>query len=81
MATGRFDMLGAVLGALGLAGITYALIEAPDEGAGSPPVLAAAVVGVAALVGVRASSSRASAAPDAAAVAVPRRASSAPPTP
>ena len=36
---------------LGLGGITYAIIEVPDKGAGSPQVLAAAVVGVAAMVG------------------------------
>ena len=31
-ATGRLDMPGAVLAALGLAGTTYALIEAPEQG-------------------------------------------------
>ena len=31
-ATGRLDVPGAVLAALGLAGTTYALIEAPDGG-------------------------------------------------
>ena len=31
-ATGRLDVPGAVLAALGLAGTTYALIEGPDEG-------------------------------------------------
>lgn len=45
--TGRFDILGAACGALGLAGITYALIEAPNDGAAGP-VAGAAVVGVAA---------------------------------
>ncbi|GAA4217383.1 MFS transporter [Actinocatenispora rupis] len=44
-----FDIPGAVLGALGLAGITYALVEAPEKG-GSPVVLGAAVAGVLALV-------------------------------
>ncbi|CAM5733884.1 Putative multidrug resistance protein MdtD [Streptomyces microflavus] len=37
-AHGRFDVLGAVLGALALAGVTYALIEAPGRGA-SPLVI------------------------------------------
>src|ERR1700710_3107405 len=31
-ATGRIDLIGAALGALGLGGITYALIEAPNQG-------------------------------------------------
>ncbi|WP_392671492.1 MFS transporter [Streptomyces sp. LN785] len=42
---GRFDVLGAVLGALALALVTYALIEAPAQGA-SAVVIAAAVCGV-----------------------------------
>ncbi|AMM09874.1 Transmembrane efflux protein [Streptomyces albidoflavus] len=41
----RFDVLGAVLGALALALVTYALIEAPNDGA-SPVVIGAAVAGV-----------------------------------
>lgn len=45
-AHGRFDVLGAALGALGLAGITYALIEAPARGLTSPMVLGAAAVGL-----------------------------------
>ncbi|MFD8410362.1 MFS transporter [Streptomyces sp. NPDC059650] len=40
---GRFDVLGAVLGAAGLGLVTYALIEARS---GSPAVIASAVVGV-----------------------------------
>ncbi|MFE6778418.1 MFS transporter [Streptomyces sp. NPDC057702] len=40
-AHGRFDVAGALLGALALAGVTYALIAAPDAGA-SPLVLGAA---------------------------------------
>ncbi|MGB2569247.1 MFS transporter [Micromonospora citrea] len=48
--TGRFDVSGALLGALGLAGITYALIDAPARGLGSPTVLVAALVGVLAAV-------------------------------
>ncbi|MEV0691676.1 MFS transporter [Streptomyces sp. NPDC050388] len=46
-ATGRFDVLGAVLGALALALVTYALIEA---GGGSLVVAVAAVAGLAAAV-------------------------------
>lgn len=49
MATGRLDLAGAVLAALGLAGTTYALIEAPGQGA-SAIVLASAIGGVLALV-------------------------------
>ncbi|MCX5267509.1 MFS transporter [Streptomyces sp. NBC_00199] len=45
LAHGRFDVLGAVLGALALALVTYALIEAPG---GSAAVVAAGVAGVAA---------------------------------
>ncbi|WP_405458199.1 MFS transporter [Streptomyces sp. NBC_00101] len=44
-AHGRFDVLGAVLGAVSLALVTYALIEAPGQGA-SPLVIGAAVGGV-----------------------------------
>ncbi|MEE1748771.1 MULTISPECIES: MFS transporter [unclassified Streptomyces] len=44
-AHGRFDVLGAVLGALALALVTYALIEAPGQGA-SAVVIGAAVGGV-----------------------------------
>ncbi|MFC4129473.1 MFS transporter [Hamadaea flava] len=42
----RFDVAGAVLGALGLAGFTYALIATPEEGFGSPEVWAGFAVGV-----------------------------------
>ena len=49
MATGRLDLPGAILAALGLAGTTYALIEAPEGGA-SPLILFAGIGGVAALV-------------------------------
>jgi hypothetical protein len=47
-ATGQLDFRGVILAAVGLAGITYALIEAPGQGA-SPPVLAAGVGGITAL--------------------------------
>jgi EmrB/QacA subfamily drug resistance transporter len=50
-ATGAVDVAGAVLGVLGLGGVTYALIEAPERGAGSASVVTAAVLGVAALIG------------------------------
>ena len=49
-ARGRLDYRGAVLAALGLAGTTYALIEAPGKGV-SGPILVAAVGGVLALIG------------------------------
>ncbi|WDP98149.1 MFS transporter [Micromonospora chalcea] len=45
----RFDVAGALLGALALGGVTYALIDAPARGA-SPAVLVAAVLGVVAVV-------------------------------
>jgi MFS family permease len=44
----RFDLLGAVLGAVGLGGVTYALIEAGNRSATT--IAVAAVVGVLALV-------------------------------
>ncbi|MET7470341.1 MFS transporter [Micromonospora sp. NPDC005599] len=46
----RFDVAGALLGALALGGITYALIDAPARGPDSPAVLVSAVLGVAAVV-------------------------------
>ncbi|MFC7550553.1 MFS transporter [Plantactinospora sp. GCM10030261] len=42
----RFDVTGAVLGALALAGVTYALIDAPQRGLASWPVLGGFLVGV-----------------------------------
>lgn len=48
MATGRIDIRGAILAALGLAGTTYALIEAPSGA--SAAVLVAGIGGVLALV-------------------------------
>lgn len=50
-AGGRFDVLGAVLAALALAGTTYALTEAPSGQARPLVVAAAGVVGVAAAAG------------------------------
>ncbi|WBB48686.1 MFS transporter [Verrucosispora sp. WMMA2044] len=48
--TRQFDVAGALLGALALAGVTYALVDAPDQGLGSPAVVAAALAGVVAAV-------------------------------
>ncbi len=50
MASGRLDLLGAVLVALGLAGTTYALIEAPEDGVGSAAILLTGLGGIAALL-------------------------------
>ncbi|MEU5884056.1 MFS transporter [Spirillospora sp. NPDC047279] len=49
-AHGRFDILGAVLAALALAGTTYALTEAPEAGTMSAAVGGAAALGLAAAV-------------------------------
>lgn len=43
---GRPDVLGSALGALGLAGITAVLVEAPVRGIGDPLTLTAGIVGV-----------------------------------
>jgi MFS family permease len=45
------DVSGTVLGALGLAAGTYALIEGPERGIGDPVILGTAVLAVACLVG------------------------------
>jgi EmrB/QacA subfamily drug resistance transporter len=50
MASGNLDLTGAVLTGLGLAGTTYALIEAPDKGM-SAAVLISGIGGVLALIG------------------------------
>jgi EmrB/QacA subfamily drug resistance transporter len=44
--SGRLDVPGALLGALALGGTTYALIEAPTRGIGSPAVIGSAALGV-----------------------------------
>jgi EmrB/QacA subfamily drug resistance transporter len=49
-ATGRIDVGGAVLGVLGLGGVTAAIIAAADHGPGAAVVYAPAVAGVVALV-------------------------------
>jgi len=46
-AQGRFDVRGAALAALALAGITYALTEAPQPGVSRVVVIGAAVLGLA----------------------------------
>ncbi|MEV4710392.1 MFS transporter [Micromonospora sp. NPDC049374] len=48
--TRQFDVAGALLGALALAGVTYALVDAPDRGLDSPAVVVAALAGVVAAV-------------------------------
>ena len=45
--TGKLDVLGSVFATIGLAGITFALIQAADHGIGSPMVLAALAIGLA----------------------------------
>jgi EmrB/QacA subfamily drug resistance transporter len=47
--TGALDLRGSALATLGLGGVTFALIQAPDEGMGSPLVIAALAVGVTAM--------------------------------
>jgi len=49
-ASGRIDYPGAVLAALGLAGLTYGFISAPDLGFGDPRVYGTLIGGVVALV-------------------------------
>jgi EmrB/QacA subfamily drug resistance transporter len=44
--TGKVDVFGSVLGAVGLAGVTAALVEAPARGVTDPLVLVGLVVGV-----------------------------------
>jgi EmrB/QacA subfamily drug resistance transporter len=48
--TGPVDIAGAALAALGLGGVTFALIQAPDRGMVSPAVVTALVLGAVALV-------------------------------
>ncbi|WBB55498.1 MFS transporter [Verrucosispora sp. WMMD573] len=48
--TRQFDVAGALLGALALAGVTYALVDAPDRGLDSPAVVVAALAGAVAAV-------------------------------
>jgi len=46
----EIDVVGAILAMLGLGGTTYALIEAPVQGAGSPIILLTGIGGVIALI-------------------------------
>ena len=46
----RLDLAGAALAALGLGGLTYALVELPAHGIGAADVIAAAAVGLCALI-------------------------------
>jgi EmrB/QacA subfamily drug resistance transporter len=48
--TGRVDIRGAALAAVALGGITFALIQASEQGLGSPDVLAALAIGLVASV-------------------------------
>ncbi|MBK1788475.1 MFS transporter [Prauserella cavernicola] len=48
---GKLDVAGAVLGALGLAGLTYGFTAWPDQGPGSAVVLGSLGLGVAGMVG------------------------------
>ena len=48
--TGALDIRGSVFATLGLGGITFALIQSPDEGLGSPVVLGALIVGIISVV-------------------------------
>jgi EmrB/QacA subfamily drug resistance transporter len=50
-APGHFDIRGAVLGAVGLGGLTYALVEAGAASLSSPSVIISALVGVGGLAG------------------------------
>lgn len=47
--TGALDVPGSLLAALGLAAVTFALIQAPEEGTGTGPIVAAVALGAAAL--------------------------------
>ena len=49
--SGPIDVLGAVLITLGLGGLTYGFISAPDNGFGDPLVAGALLVGVLCLIG------------------------------
>jgi EmrB/QacA subfamily drug resistance transporter len=51
MIGGHPDVFGSVLGALGLAGITAAMVEAPARGASDPVVIIGGIGGVLALAG------------------------------
>jgi MFS family permease len=44
--TGRLDLTGSALATIGLGGITFALIQAPGHGIGSPMVFGALAIGI-----------------------------------
>src|SRR5262249_54033053 len=46
----RVDVIGAALGALGLAGVVFALIEEPRHGWPSPEILGSLILGIACFV-------------------------------
>ncbi len=50
LADTRIDFLGAVLGAVGLGGAVYALIELPTHGASDPTIWIPGAIGVAAII-------------------------------
>jgi len=49
--SGPLDLRGSALATIGLAGVTFALIQTPDHGIGSPMVVTALAIGIAAMVG------------------------------
>jgi EmrB/QacA subfamily drug resistance transporter len=49
--SGRLDFLGSALASLALAGLTFTLIQAPEDGFDSPMVLTALIVGLVSAVG------------------------------
>jgi EmrB/QacA subfamily drug resistance transporter len=59
-ASGSLDLPGSLLAVLGLGGVTFGLIQAPEDGLGSAPVVAALAVGVAAMVAFVAAERRSS---------------------
>ena len=48
--TGALDLRGSALATIGLGGVTFALIQTPDHGIGSPMVVTALALGIAGLV-------------------------------
>jgi EmrB/QacA subfamily drug resistance transporter len=50
-ATGRLDILGAVAGAIGLAGLTYGFTAWPQDGPGSVAVILGLLIGIGGLAG------------------------------
>jgi MFS family permease len=48
--SGRLDLAGSALATLALGGLTFGVIQVPEDGLGSPPVLAALLVGLASAV-------------------------------